>query len=102
MIEIPYGPVISVTSLVYSDGTTAATTDYTVVGNLWKNLVSPMQKHMVITYEAGYNDLPKGIKFDIMDLVCAMYRNHETPGAIDIDDKCFKMVSKYSRRTAII
>lgn len=102
MIEIPYGPVTSITSLYDSSAAEILSTSYTTVGNHWKFLKSPLQKDMTITYEAGYTDLPRGIKIDIMDLVCAMYMNHETPGTIDIDDKCFKMVSKYSRRTAIL
>jgi hypothetical protein len=98
MIEIPYGPVISVTSVLNSEGDAI---DYTVTGNLWKYLVSPCYNRMVITYEAGYNDIPKGIIADIRELVHAMYINQEAPGSIDIDAVCFQMVSKYSRNHAI-
>ena len=51
-IEIPYGPVVSVTTLLDSEG--EAITDYTLTGNTWKFLVDPCYKDMTITYEAGY------------------------------------------------
>jgi len=98
MIEIPYGPVISVTSL--KDSNDAAITTYSVVGNLWKFLRSPCQKNMTIVYEAGYTDLPKGIKLDIMRLVAYMYENRGDDPAIN--KFCFQLVSKYSRNTAIV
>ena len=103
MIEIPFGPVISITSLVDSVG---ALLTPVVIGNHWKFLESPCQKNMTMIYEAGYVDLPKAIKLDVMRLAAYLYENRgeqsEQKFASTSDEFVFQLVSKYSRMTGII
>jgi hypothetical protein len=102
-LEIPYGPIIGVTSL--KDSSDTLITSYTLVGNLWKYLKNPCQKEMTITYSAGYGDvlttpLPRAIKIDIMRLVAYLYENRGDDAKIETF--AFQLASKYSRRTAIL
>ncbi len=100
MIEIPFGPVISVTSLFDSDTTEILAANYTVVGNKWKYLKYPAQKHLTITYEAGYEKLPMALKLDLMRLVAYMYENRGDDPKIEAFSS--QIASKYSRNTPII
>lgn len=95
-IEIPFGPVNSITSVKDVNGNTLV---YTTSGNFWMNLKTPLLKEIVIIYEAGYHDIPKGIIIDIMRLVAFMYENR---GGNDVDDFAYNLVSKYSRNTGIV
>ena len=100
MIEIPFGPVVSVTSLFDSETTEILSTNYKVVGNHWKYLKYPCQKHLTITYEAGYENLPMAFKMDIMKLGAYMYKNRGDDPSIDKFSS--QIASKYSRNTPII
>lgn len=95
-IEIPMGPVYQVTSLKDASGNLISS--FTVTGNFWKYLKQPLQKEMVMTYTAGYgyfSGVPKGIKIDIMRLVCYIYENRGD----DANVKAFalQLAQKYSR-----
>lgn len=96
MVEIPYGPVISVTSVKDVDGNDLS---YSVTGNFWKYLKTPLQKEIYIIYEAGYSELPKSIKMDIMRIVAYMYENRYDEG---VNNLAFRLCSKYSRKTMIV
>jgi len=100
--EIPYGPVIKIWSV--SDNTGAAQT-YLTEGNLFLFLVSPCARDIRLRYDAGYNNpateqLPKGIKIDIMRLVTYMYlsRGDETKVEVFVS----RLASKYNRNTLFI
>lgn len=99
-IEIPYGPIRSITTLTDSDGT--AITTYKTAGNMWYILISPTYQDMVLNYTAGYGTtfpLPKAIKIDLMRLVTYMYmyRGDEQK----IEHYCSQLAGKYSRKTII-
>lgn len=75
-IEIPYGPVQSITTVKSIDETGTKTTlvsgtDYTVIGNNFKTLVffSNNLTPIEIEYVAGYSSLPADLKIAIMKQV---------------------------------
>lgn len=78
-IEIPDGPVISITSLKDRDG--SAITDFMVTGyteddnefNDFLTLESPCYEKMVMIYEAGYSEVPEGLKIEIMRYVTWLF-----------------------------
>lgn len=78
-IEIPDGPVQSITSLKDSSGN--AITDYTIVGYTsddedyddFIQLECSNCDKMVIEYEAGYTDVPEGLKVEIMRYVTWLF-----------------------------
>lgn len=94
-IELPYGPVKTVQSVKDSQGN-LQTID--VVGNFWKYLVSPTQKDLTVTYEAGYplyNGLPKDIKLDLLRAITYFYLNRGDDAGVKefVSQLCFR----YSR-----
>jgi hypothetical protein len=100
MIEIPYGPVQSITSLADDQGNDIPSTSYVIVGNKWKYLKCPELKNMTITYTAGFDVLPKPIKIGIMRVVAYLYEyrgDEEGAGKMAYSLSC-----KYSRNTVII
>lgn len=98
MIEIPYGPVISVTELLNCEGDEITSDNYRIVGNKWKHLAYPCSSNMTITYTAGYTVLPKAIKLDLLRLVAYMYENR---GEETIPAFASQLVKSYSRKTPI-
>jgi len=82
MIEIPMGPVSSITTLEDSEGDEIEEENYTLIGDLgdFPNLKEPCYENMVMEYEAGYGntscpDVPKAIKLDMLK-ACAWHYDH--------------------------
>jgi len=71
---IPFGPVNSITTLTYSDEDLTAITEYTTTNNLSK-LKTPLNENMIMTYEAGYSTLPKGLKLAMLKQIAWDYTN---------------------------
>ena len=71
---IPFGPVTEITSLTYSDEDLTAITEYTTTNNLSK-LKTPLNENMIMTYEAGYATLPKGLKLAMLKQIAWDYTN---------------------------
>jgi len=71
---IPFGPVTEITTLTYSDEDLTAITEYTTTNNLSK-LKTPLYKNMIMTYEAGYATLPKGLKLAMLKQIAWDYTN---------------------------
>lgn len=80
-IEIPQGPVNTITSLKDRIGNEITT--YTVAGyteseteyNDFVQLECPNYEKMVIEYEAGYSEVPEGLKIEILRMVAWMFTN---------------------------
>lgn len=83
-IEIPQGPVISITSLKDKSGTAIA--NYTITGyteeerevegfefNDFVALECPNYEKMVMVYEAGYTDVPEALKIEILRYVTWLF-----------------------------
>jgi uncharacterized phiE125 gp8 family phage protein len=90
MIEIPYGPVISVTTLTDEDATEIDEDDYTLIGDDYQLLKSPCYENMQMTYEAGFTTVPKAIKQAILIEVAYRFINRGeelNQGSITADDK---------------
>lgn len=100
MIELPYGPVISITSLFDSQTSEITSDRYKIIGNKWKYLAYPCYSNMIITYEAGYEVLPKAIKLDLLRLVAYMYENRGDDPKIAAFAS--QLVRSYSRKTPIV
>lgn len=77
MIQLPYGPVVSVTQLTEEDGTEIEAENYTVLGTHHKYLKSPLYENMYITYTAGYDvdECPESLKQAILIEVLYRYEN---------------------------
>lgn len=100
MIELPFGPVISITSLLDCEGNEITSVSYRVIGNNRKYLAYPCYENMTITYETGFDEVPKGIKIDLMRLVAYMYENRGDDPTIAAFAS--QLVRSYSRKTPIV
>lgn len=100
MIELPFGPVISITSLFDCETTEITSSSYRIVGNKWKYLAYPCYANMTITYETGFEVLPRPIKIDIMRLTAYMYENRGEDASIGLFAS--QLVKSYSRKTPIV
>ena len=102
MLELPRGPIGEIISLYDSEGVEILAADYTIIGQTGdrKFLKSPRQCEMTITYEAGYTDVPMGLKIDIMRLTAYMYENRGDDSSIN--RFASQIAMKYAREGWIV
>jgi len=70
-IELPFGPVNSITSVEDTEGNTLT---YTTTSGL-KRLKTPLRENVVVTYEAGYASAPSWVKLAILNEAGFRYMN---------------------------
>jgi hypothetical protein len=75
MVSLPAGPVTGDVSGVDSEGVEIVADSIKLVGSKFPDLKEPLLEHMVLTYEAGYATLPKGLKQAIMAEVAYRYEH---------------------------
>jgi hypothetical protein len=96
--EIPFGPIVSITSVTDYLGNVLT---YTTVGESYLKLLSPCQKDLIITYEAGFTttSVPEKIILDIKRLTAYLYEHRgDDPG---VQPFVSQLVGSYSRKTWI-
>lgn len=75
-IEIPFGPITELTSIIDVDGNTLTeTTQYTVRGNKFKWIEYPSYCYLEVNYTAGYEILPAGLKRALLEEIAFRYTN---------------------------
>ena len=74
-IELPYGPLVSFTSLTDEDGTAIAADDYELRGIGFKYLHEPLYDYMTAVYTTGYTALPENFKTAVKEQVAWLYDN---------------------------
>lgn len=74
-VEIPFGPIASVTSISDWQGNLIDPADYKLMGNLFKTIAWPCFQYLDIIYEAGYaaGKCPKGIIRGILEEIAYRY-----------------------------
>ena len=71
---LPYGPIVSITSVVDKDGTTLLLdTNYTVSGNQFVRLLTPKETDITVNYIGGYSTLPEQLKLAVLNQVYYTY-----------------------------
>ncbi len=100
MFEIPYGPIGTIISLYDEDENEVTSESYKIIGNDRKFVKYPCSCNMVLTYEAGYETLPKSLKIDIMRLCAYMYENRGDDASIQ--KFASQLAGKYSRNDFIV
>ncbi len=78
--NIPYGPVISISSIVRRTGmgtteTLTANTDYELQGVHNKTLTIPAGGRCTVTYVTGYTSLPEGLKRGMLEEIAYRYEH---------------------------
>lgn len=72
---LPYGPIGDISTVVDEDGDEIAAADYKIVGVTWKQIKEPCYSELTVTYEGGYEILPKDLKTALLNAVFYMYDN---------------------------
>ena len=82
-IYIPYGPMIAINSVENdSDTVLVLDLDYTLGGNEFKRLRTPLANNITIDYTTGYTTLPEALKTALLNQVYYLYDNR----AVATDD----------------
>lgn len=95
MIQLPYGPVNSVSSVTDDDD--VVQDDVKVYGD---NLSCPKKEKLTVVYEAGYSLVPKPIITEIKRLVGYLYINRGDDAAIT--NFQYQLANKYYRRSWLV
>lgn len=104
-IEIPFGPVTTLTSIKDVDGVTL--TDTTVRGNQFKWIESPKSCYLEVNYEAGYATLPVGLKRALLEEIAFRYNNagdqqqQYAAATVSFCQSALELASRYKRTSMI-
>jgi len=94
-IYLPYGPVIDVESVEYKDGTVA---DFEVFGVAFKQLATPKNEWLKVTYTAGYSDLLREFKTAILQQVNYLDKNRGDADKMATLSQMARTILKPNRR----
>lgn len=98
-IEIPFGPVNSVTTVKDKDGNTLTTT---ITGRQFKKICSPTYSYLEVTYTAGYTSIPESLKAAIMHYAAYLYAQRgEMKDAESYSKSALELASPFKRTSWI-
>jgi uncharacterized phiE125 gp8 family phage protein len=109
-IEIPFGPITAITSIKYVDGVTLTSgTTYTVRGNQFKWIESPLSCYLEVNYTAGYTKLtiPAGLKRALLEQIAFDYANagdqqqQYATANVTICESALAKAAPYSRKSLV-
>ena len=96
-IYIPYGPLVAINSVENEQGTVLILdTNYTIGGNEFKRLKTPLQNNITIDYTTGYTTLPEALKTALLNQVYYLYDNRSV-GVDDISPIAKIILNLYKR-----
>jgi uncharacterized phiE125 gp8 family phage protein len=92
--EIPFGPVNTILNVKDDEGDSISTDDFDVSlnGRILKN---PKYENMTMLYEAGYTDLPKGLKDAMYKEVAYRYINRGDENKEGMSREAMNLASRY-------
>lgn len=92
--EIPFGPVTTILNVKDDEGDSISTDDFDVSlnGRILKN---PKYENMTMLYEAGYTDLPKGLKDAMYKEVAYRYINRGDENKEGMSREAMNLASRY-------
>lgn len=74
-IELPYGPLVSFTSLTDEDNVAITSDNYELRGIEFKYLKTPEYDYMTAVYTTGYTTVPENFKTAVKEQVAWLYDN---------------------------
>ena len=106
-VEIPYGPIRSITSIV---DYYAVAQEYTTRGNLFKTIQSPCSCYLVVECEAGYDEdkCPYDLKQAIIEETVWRYKNRGDQsqeyanGTISLCESSINLATPYKRKSFLV
>jgi hypothetical protein len=109
-IEIPFGPVTTLSSIKDVDGNTLTSgTGYTLRGNQFKWIEYPCSCYLEVNYTSGYTptNIPKGLKRALLEEIAFRYNsrgdqtNRFAGENIGLSQGAMELASKYSRKSLV-
>ena len=100
--ELPFGPMVSFTSLINEQGTTLDSTQYTLVGGQFPYLQRPTYANLKATYTVGYTTIPSDLKIAILDQISYDYENRGLDSDTGICNKTWKACQRWTRISPIL
>lgn len=100
--ELPYGPMVSFTSLITEAGNTLDAAAYTLVGGQFPKLQRPIYANLKATYTVGYITIPNDLKIAILDQVSYDYENRGLDSDTGICQKSWKACQRWTRISPIL
>lgn len=99
-VELPYGPVTTISAFKDQDGT--ALSDITVLGNQFK-FIETKSCYLDVTYDAGYtfDKLPAGLLKAVIELVVWCYNHRGEEPNIAICEQSLASAAPYKRTSWI-
>ena len=74
-IELPYGPVKTITSVTDADGDTVSPDNSEITGEEFKKVKTPCDEWLKIVYTTGYTSIPDYFKTAVLNQVLYLYEN---------------------------
>lgn len=112
--EVPYGPIIGIESLIENGDATETEVEYDLFGidyptiglkDNYNYIIYPVGydscgKNYNLTYDAGYDSLPNGLKMALLMQIDYDYKNQGMP-LNDISPEAMRHAAIYSRNLSI-
>jgi hypothetical protein len=104
-IEIPYGPIVSVTSVKNQDGIAVS---YTLRGNKFKTIEFPRYDYMEVIYIAGYDPdnatpyMPRGLKRAWLEQIAWSYTHRGEENEFKLCQQALNTAAPYTRKSFIL
>jgi uncharacterized phiE125 gp8 family phage protein len=102
-IEIPYGPITSITSVKDIDGNVLINgTSYQLKGNQFYEIVSPASCYIEVVYVSGYTptNIPAGLKRALLEQIAFNYVNAGDQQQ-SLCNSAMEKAAPYSRKSLI-
>ncbi len=97
-LELPYGPVVSFTSLTDVDGDAITSDNYILRGGGFKYLVEPYDDYLVAVYTTGFTTLPTQYKTGVLQQFTHLYENRGDNSQTDnLSDMAKQTLTPYRR-----
>ena len=100
--ELPYSPIISITSMVNDEGDTLT---YETRGLEVKQIQVFSTDGVIVQYQAGYSSLPSVLETAIKKQVATMYWNRENyvigESVNELNDEAKEICNRFSRNTLL-
>lgn len=100
--ELPFGPMVTFTSLITEAGNTLDATGYTLIGGQFPTLQRPTYANLKATYSVGYTSVPSDLKLAILDQVSYDYENRGLDSDTGICNKTWKACQRWTRISPIL
>lgn len=102
-VEIPFGPVSTITSVKDDKGNVLVADDsYKVTGRQFKKLLTPTYSYLEVTYTTGYEAIPENLKLAIMHYAAYLYAQRgEKSDAESYSKSALELASPYKRTSWI-